>query len=85
MSHQEEEGGVWPFKSESKGFNLFNKRASQSNDYGQLFEATFNDYKQLRDMNVAVSFANITKVTFIYWYFKREREREIGRSIVESK
>lgn len=61
MSHQEEEGGVWPFKSESKGFNLFNKRASQSNDYGQLFEATFNDYKQLRDMNVAVSFANITK------------------------
>lgn len=67
MSHEEEEeeDDAWPFKSEPKvSFNLFNKRPSQSNDCCQLLEATFNDYKQRQDMNVAISLVNTTKVIF---------------------
>ncbi|KAK9281489.1 hypothetical protein L1049_004392 [Liquidambar formosana] len=62
MSHHEE-GGSWPFGGESSRgpFNLLKMRPSQSNEYGRLHEANCNDYKQLQDLDVAVSFANITK------------------------
>lgn len=60
---QHEEGGIWPF-GESKGaVNLYRKHPIQSNDYGEVREVSPNDYKQLEDLNVGVSFANITKVS----------------------
>ncbi|KAA8550838.1 hypothetical protein F0562_002522 [Nyssa sinensis] len=61
LSHHEE-GGIWPFGGESRGpFNLFNKQPSQSNQYGQLREVNARDYRELEDLDVAVSFANITQ------------------------
>lgn len=60
---QHEEGGIWPF-GESKGaVNLYRKHPIQSNDYGEVREVSPNDYKQLEDLDVGVSFANITKVS----------------------
>ncbi|KAA8543268.1 hypothetical protein F0562_021237 [Nyssa sinensis] len=62
MSHREEGGRSWPFGGESRGpFNLLNKRPSQSNQYGQLHEVDARDYRQLQDLDVAISFANITQ------------------------
>ncbi|XP_047308055.1 vicilin Jug r 6.0101-like [Impatiens glandulifera] len=65
MSQHESGGGIWPFGGESKGpFNLFEKAyasQSKSNQYGQLFEVAADDNKDLRELNVGVSFANITK------------------------
>lgn len=58
---QHQEGGVWPF-GESRGTtNLFQKRPEHSNQYGEVREVTANDYTQLEDLGVAVSFVNITK------------------------
>ncbi|KAK6937561.1 Cupin 1, partial [Dillenia turbinata] len=58
---QHEEGGIWPFGGQSRGpFNLLNKRPSQSNEHGQLYEANSEDYKQLKDFDVAVSYVNIS-------------------------
>ena len=67
MSSHEEGGGgggIWPFGGYSKGtFNLFRKRRpSQSNKYGQLFEVDANEFKPLKDLDLRVSYANITKV-----------------------
>ncbi|KAK1267529.1 Vicilin-like antimicrobial peptides 2-1 [Acorus gramineus] len=61
MSHSTG-GRGWPFHGESsKGpYNLFDKRPSQSNEHGQLFEACSEDYQQLRDLNMDVSFINIS-------------------------
>ncbi|KAK1313660.1 Vicilin-like antimicrobial peptides 2-1 [Acorus calamus] len=55
-------GRGWPFHGESsKGpYNLFDKRPSLSNEHGQLFEACSEDYQQLRDLNMDVSFINIS-------------------------
>uniref|UniRef100_A0A7N0SY97 Cupin type-1 domain-containing protein n=1 Tax=Kalanchoe fedtschenkoi TaxID=63787 RepID=A0A7N0SY97_KALFE len=66
LSKEREEGGVWPFHhtGESKGrrpFNLFDQEPSASNEFGKLFEAFPEDFRQLRDVNVAVSVANITQ------------------------
>ncbi|XP_047308033.1 vicilin Cor a 11.0101-like [Impatiens glandulifera] len=65
---QEEQaaGGIRrPFRRGSEGpLNLFEKRyasESKSNQYGQLFEVSADDNKDLRELNVGVSFANITK------------------------
>ncbi|KAI3460900.1 hypothetical protein Pfo_017563 [Paulownia fortunei] len=61
MSHHEE-GGIWPFGGESKGtFNLYQQRPTHSNQYGQLYEVDSSHYRQLRDLDIAVSLANITK------------------------
>ncbi|XP_059660480.1 vicilin Cor a 11.0101 [Cornus florida] len=57
-----EEGGIWPFGGESRGpINLFNKRPTQSNQYGQLYEVDARDCRHLEELDVAVSFANITQ------------------------
>ncbi|XWS31546.1 hypothetical protein CRYUN_Cryun23aG0085500 [Craigia yunnanensis] len=66
MSSHEEGGGgggIWPFGGYSKGaFNLFRKRRpSQSNKYGQLFEVDADEFKPLKDLDLRVSYANITK------------------------
>ncbi|XVE77813.1 hypothetical protein DITRI_Ditri13aG0092600 [Diplodiscus trichospermus] len=66
MSSHEEGGqgdGIWPFGGDSKGaFNLFRRRRpSQSNKYGQLFEIDGDEFKPLKDLDLRVSYANITK------------------------
>ncbi|KAG8370235.1 hypothetical protein BUALT_Bualt14G0095900 [Buddleja alternifolia] len=49
-------------RAESWGpFNLLSERPLFSSRYGQYFEASPNNYKQLQDLDVAVSFMNITK------------------------
>ncbi|XP_047308118.1 vicilin Cor a 11.0101-like [Impatiens glandulifera] len=66
ISQEEEAAGIRrPFRRGSEGpLNLFEKRyasESKSNQYGQLFEVAADDNKDLRELNVGVSFANITK------------------------
>ncbi|KAL0458170.1 UNVERIFIED_CONTAM: Vicilin-like antimicrobial peptides 2-2 [Sesamum latifolium] len=61
MSHHEE-GGIWPFGGESKGtINIYQQRPTHSNQYGQLYEVDANQYRQLRDLDLTVSLANITQ------------------------
>lgn len=65
LSQQDEEGGrsIWPFGSESKNkINLFDQRPAQSNEFGELREVNPSDYRPLEDLDVSVSFANITRV-----------------------
>ncbi|KAF5727051.1 hypothetical protein HS088_TW22G00738 [Tripterygium wilfordii] len=70
LKHREEGGSIWPFEKESKGsFNLFKQRPSTCNNYGQLFEASPRDYRQLEDLDVTVSFANITRGSMAGPYF----------------
>lgn len=64
LSEQEEfPARIWPFGDSSGPFNLFRRRPSQSNQFGRLYEAHPNDFKQLQDLDLIVSFANITKVS----------------------
>ncbi|XP_057965082.1 vicilin Jug r 6.0101-like [Malania oleifera] len=62
---EEEEDGLWPFgKKESKknkAFNLLKKDPSMSNKYGRFHEVDSDDYDRLRDVDVIVAYANITK------------------------
>lgn len=51
-----------PFGESRRSFNLFNKRPSHSNRHGELREADFNDYPELKDLDIQVAFANISKV-----------------------
>ncbi|XP_062143371.1 vicilin Cor a 11.0101-like [Alnus glutinosa] len=61
--HEEGPPRIWPFGGESSGgpVNLFHKHPSQSNQFGRLYEAHPDDHKQLQDLDLMVSFANITK------------------------
>ncbi|XP_039042941.1 vicilin Jug r 6.0101-like [Hibiscus syriacus] len=66
MSSREEGtggGGIWPFGTQSKNpFNLFRKhRPSKSNKYGQLFEVDADEFKLLKDFDLRVSYANISR------------------------
>ncbi|KAL6208638.1 hypothetical protein ACLB2K_019585 [Fragaria x ananassa] len=77
MSHSSRSSeGLWPFhgdqpstpfstSSKSGPFNLLRKRPSQSNRHGRLFEADSNDYKQLEELDLQISFANITRGSMI--------------------
>ncbi|KMT10201.1 hypothetical protein BVRB_5g119620 [Beta vulgaris subsp. vulgaris] len=60
-----EKSGHWPFggkgSKESGPFNLLKQSPRESNEFGTLFEVDSNDYRQLRDLNIALSFANITQ------------------------
>lgn len=63
LSQSEEGPSIWPFAGESRSsFNLFKKRPSQSNNYGKLFEVDYNDFRPLEDLDIMVSYANMTKV-----------------------
>ncbi|PIA51252.1 hypothetical protein AQUCO_01100237v1 [Aquilegia coerulea] len=42
-------------------FNLLNQRPTHSNEYGQLYDVTPNDYPQLQDLDVAVSYHKINQ------------------------
>ncbi|OMO77646.1 Cupin 1 [Corchorus capsularis] len=73
MSKHEESGGarIWPLpfplpfgRHDTRGssFNLFeNRRPSQSNHYGQLFEVGPNEFEPLEILDVKVTYANITR------------------------
>ncbi|KAL3531319.1 hypothetical protein ACH5RR_010641 [Cinchona calisaya] len=62
LSQHKEEAQIWPFRGESKAtFNIFEKRPSQSNQYGQLYEVDSDEYKRLEDLDVAISLANISR------------------------
>ncbi|XP_034931901.1 vicilin Jug r 6.0101 [Populus alba] len=56
-------GGLWPFPTggSSGPFNIFDKGPVKRNNYGQLFEAKPKDSEQLRDLDLIVSLANITR------------------------
>ncbi|CAL9023709.1 unnamed protein product [Prunus brigantina] len=75
LSQQHGQGGsegFWPFhggQSSSDAFNLFSKHPSQANKFGRLFEADFNDLKQLQDLDLLVSFANITQGAMVGPFF----------------
>ncbi|KAL3742597.1 hypothetical protein ACJRO7_017984 [Eucalyptus globulus] len=71
-----EEGGRWPFgggeshgSKGSRSFNLFNKHPSHANQHGQLYIADRDDFKELEDMDVMISFANITQGSMIGPYY----------------
>ncbi|KAK1399076.1 Vicilin-like antimicrobial peptides 2-2 [Heracleum sosnowskyi] len=64
LSRKDEEGGksIWPFGGESKNkINLFDQRPVQSNEFGELREVNPSDFRPLEDLDVSVSFANITQ------------------------
>ncbi|KAJ7972766.1 Vicilin [Quillaja saponaria] len=70
--------GLWPF-GESRGpTNLFHKRPSQSNEFGKLFEASPEDHKELQDLNLVISFANITRATKIAIVVEGEGQFEMA-------
>ncbi|KAJ3696122.1 hypothetical protein LUZ60_001499 [Juncus effusus] len=78
LSRDASEGGKWPWGekgpfSESKGpYNLLRKRPTHSNQHGQLYEADKDDYRQLGDLDVRVSVANITSGSMMApWYNSR--------------
>ncbi|KAE9464016.1 hypothetical protein C3L33_04118, partial [Rhododendron williamsianum] len=63
-----EEGGIWPFGEKSKApFNLFHKRSSLSNQYGQLYEVDPSDCRDLDELDLGVGFANISEGT-LRWH-----------------
>lgn len=63
-----EEGGRWPF-GRSRSFNLFNKRPFHANQHGQLYIADREDLRELEDMDVMISFANITQARIAFVHF----------------
>ncbi|KAL0284605.1 UNVERIFIED_CONTAM: Vicilin Car i [Sesamum calycinum] len=67
---QESEESSRGGREESWGpFNLLDKRPLFSNRYGQYFEASPNDYQQLKDLDVSVGFMNINKGGMIAPYY----------------
>ncbi|KAF9622586.1 hypothetical protein IFM89_032485 [Coptis chinensis] len=61
-SSSQEGGHIWSRRGSrsSRGpYNLLNKRPTHSNEFGQLHEVDGNDYSQLQDLDVAVTFHNI--------------------------
>ncbi|KAI3910791.1 hypothetical protein MKW98_030599 [Papaver atlanticum] len=51
----------WPFGSESNGpYNILHHHPMHSNNYGQLYQVTSNQYRQLENLDVSLTFANIT-------------------------
>ncbi|KAI3979778.1 hypothetical protein MKX01_013873 [Papaver californicum] len=55
----------WPKRggqSSSGPFNILDKHVTYSNNYGQLYEVDGNNYKQLQDLDLGVSFTNISQV-----------------------
>ncbi|KAL5561715.1 hypothetical protein UlMin_031462 [Ulmus minor] len=73
---QKSSAGFWPFRDESRGpINLFNTKPTQSNRYGTLHEADPNEHKQLQDLELLISFANITKGAMVAPYYNTKATR----------
>ncbi|KAG6429138.1 hypothetical protein SASPL_107178 [Salvia splendens] len=59
---QHQEGGIWPFGGESKGtHNIYDKRPIYNNKYGQYYEVESSQFRQLRDLDIAISFSNMSQ------------------------
>lgn len=59
---QHQEGGIWPFGGESKGtHNIYDQRPIYNNKYGQYYEVEPSQFRQLRDLDVAISFSNMSQ------------------------
>ncbi|XP_024982165.1 vicilin-like antimicrobial peptides 2-2 [Cynara cardunculus var. scolymus] len=56
-----EESRIWPFGEGKGSYNIFSKSASVQNENGQLHEVDSDDLSELRDIDVAVSFFNISQ------------------------
>ncbi|KAK4425648.1 Vicilin Car i [Sesamum alatum] len=70
LSGQESESSSRGRREESWGpFNLLDEQPLFSNRYGQYFEASPNDYQQLKDLDVSVGFMNIKKGGMIAPYY----------------
>ncbi|KAH7675176.1 RmlC-like cupins domain-containing protein [Dioscorea alata] len=59
-------------QSGNKPFNLLHKRPSISNRHGKLLEVNAHDYQQLRDLNIDISIANITKGSMMMLHYNTE-------------
>ncbi|KAJ0966397.1 hypothetical protein J5N97_027535 [Dioscorea zingiberensis] len=70
--HSEGGGTPWPFAQSRKPFNLLKRRPACSNKHGELHEVNANDYQQLRDLNIDVSVANITKGSMMMLHYNTE-------------
>jgi len=68
MTH--EEGTRWPFAGKGARdpgpFHLLRQRPKESNEFGKLFETDLSDNRQLQDLGISISFANITQVDIPY-------------------
>lgn len=64
-----DEGRTWPFGERKGPYNIFKKNPSVANDNGNLYEVDSDDFSDLRDINVAFSFFNITQVSYNYILF----------------
>ncbi|CAN1766154.1 Vicilin Cor a 11.0101 [Linum perenne] len=58
LSHDDEKGDT---SDSNSPFNLVSRDPTQGNDYGRLWEAGPDEFEQFRDLNLMVSFANITR------------------------
>ncbi|KAL1550182.1 vicilin-like protein [Salvia divinorum] len=59
---QHQEGGIWPFGGESKGtHNIYDKRPIYNNNFGQYYEVDSSQFRQLRDLDIAISFSNMSQ------------------------
>ncbi|KAK2648382.1 hypothetical protein Ddye_015871 [Dipteronia dyeriana] len=73
LSDREESGGIWPFRSQSRGtFRLFKQHSTQSNNFGKLYEADHDDYPPLEEENLSVSYANISRNAMVSPYYNGE-------------
>ncbi|GMH02406.1 hypothetical protein Nepgr_004245 [Nepenthes gracilis] len=67
LSQQQEGGGRWPFggggskREEAAPFNIYKKRPRHHNQFGKLIEAKVEECEQLRELDVSISFANISQ------------------------
>ncbi|OVA15523.1 Cupin 1 [Macleaya cordata] len=69
--------------SSSGPFNLLNKSPLHSNRYGKLLQIDGNDYKQLQDLDMSVSFTNITKGGMMAPFYNSKSTRMV--LVVEGK
>lgn len=65
-----DEGRTWPFGERKGPYNIYKKNPSVANDNGNLFEVDSDDFSDLKDINVAFSFFNITQVCLVFIFFQ---------------
>ncbi|KAL4200228.1 hypothetical protein AMTRI_Chr03g148690 [Amborella trichopoda] len=83
-------GGKWPFgesEESERPFNLFSRRPRISNDHGELYELDETEYSPLREFDIAISFANISRGSLeVPFYNSRATEIYVileGRARIE--
>ncbi|MQL78119.1 hypothetical protein Taro_010526 [Colocasia esculenta] len=60
-------GGIWPFGGgeRNKPYKLLKKKPSHSNQHGRMYEVDQDEYKQLCELDLDVSLANVTAGSMI--------------------